>query len=226
MILVKLGFGPKRAVWWPTSITLKSAAHKNFRLPPTDFRTWPLKLLECASLCGKNDNGSEEGFIPKTQQTSESPLPPPLHEGTRVLGVWGESNGGDGGSRKWKRKIFSNWRSRVRASLLIITTMTIGEGYVRYKGKISHKVTRLPNVKMEEGMLPLNELLPTYLRERERESEVLVDDNEWKCTSMLVYICWRMCMCVCACMCNHILVLAHVILTFYKWAEHASWITT
>ena len=47
---------------------------------------------------------------------------------------------------------------------------------------MSHNLTRLSNVKMEEGMLPLNELLYTYLREREkereREQEVLVDDNE------------------------------------------------
>ena len=93
-------------------------------------------------------------------------------------------------------------------------------GYVRNKGKMSHKLMRLPNVKMEGGMLPLNELLYTYLRERWK----------WKWIEVYKYACLYlqacMYMCVCACMCTHMLVLAHAILTFYKWAEHALWITT
>ena len=51
---------------------------------------------------------------------------------------------------------------------LTINYNDLGEGYVRYKDKMSHKSTRFSNVKMEEGILPLNKLLYTYLRERER----------------------------------------------------------
>ena len=59
MRLVEVGFGPKSAhkqLWRPTNLTLKSDAHKNWRLPPTNFGIGPLNLLECASLRKKYDD--------------------------------------------------------------------------------------------------------------------------------------------------------------------------
>ena len=58
-------------------------------------------------------------------------------------------------------------------------------------------------------------------REREIENQRCEQITMYACLYLQVY----MYVCVCACMCIHILILAHVILIFYKWVEHTSWIT-